>query len=590
LLWQVVLGEYYFESWGFDMHTQQIGSPTLVKTVLTASVLAAAGAGFSAHTFGQTGPRLAPLFTTEFRALGTVEAAPLHVNVQGVDYVLIASTNGTLVAVEPKTGEVVWRVSLPRPQGEGARLLATPARAGDYLVLAYGTVQERVRKRHLVSVVDLLTGTVADDEFATLQLDAQKPAMDGGVVTFNPPTALSRAALAGAGGGNGLGYVYVSFGNAQDIQPWHGWIFEIDLEVWRSEGTGKAISAVLLTTPEGDCGEGHRGSFEMVCGGGVWNPSGPQVIGTPDGYELLVTTGNGYLDLNRKDYAQSVLRLSKGLNFDPACDAAACTDFDPLSPSEECMASCQNLAIPRLLPNDPPLSMAMASGRCDGRTFVECLAVNDWDLGANGPTRIRLASGQEVIVQPGKEGALYMFDAQHMGRLYDREQIVGPCGVVGDQCSGRHWLGTISRNHPVVLEMDERTIVITPTFMPNRSQPAGVVATEIVDTPGDPKFAPLWQAPRFDSLDAHQRFRSAPSHLAVSTSSVDGEPYVWVVDPTGGVATLLGIRVRDGTIIAETKLAGKSDSIRPLHHDGVLYVPSTPPSGPGVLEAFSIEY
>jgi hypothetical protein len=71
---------------------------------------------------------------------------------------------------------------------------------------------------------------------------------------------------------------------------------------------------------------------------------------------------------------------------------------------------------------------------------------------------------------------------------------------------------------------------------------------------------------------------------------MDGEPYIWVVDPTGPVSTLLGIRVRDGTIIAETKLAGRSDCIRPLHHDGVLYVPSKPPAGPGVLEAFSIEY
>jgi PQQ-like domain len=571
------------------MHTQRIDLRPLLKAVLVPTVLAAICASFPTHVFGQTGPRLTPLFTSELGSPGMVEAAPLHVNVQGVEYVLIATTNGTLVAVEPKTGVVVWSVSLPRPQGENARLLATPARAGDYLVLAYETSQGGVRRRHLVSVVDLRTGTVADQEFATLQLDAQKPAMDGGVVTFNPPTAMSRAALAGAGGGTGLGHVYVSFGNAQDIQPWHGWIFEIDLEAWRSGGTTKAISAVLLTTPQSDCGqEGRSGSFSMICGAGVWSPAGPQVIDTPAGYELLVTTGNGELDLDRKDYAQSVLRLSKGLNFDPACDPLACTNFDPLSPSEQCMGSCRNLAIPRLLLGEPPLSPA--SGRCDGKTFLECLAANDWDFGANAPIRITLPSGQEVIVQPGKDGALYMFDALHMGRLYDREPIVEPCGVAGDQCSGRQWLGTISRNHPVVLNVDGRTIVIVPTFMPNASQPAGVVATEIIDAPGAPKFAPFWQAPRFDSPEAHQRFRNAPSHLAVSISSVDGGHYVWVVDPTGPVDTLLGIRVRDGTIIAETKLAGRSDSIRPLHHDGVLYVPAKPPSAPGVLEAFSIAY
>jgi outer membrane protein assembly factor BamB len=411
------------------MYTKNSDWRTLLKAGLVASVLAAVCAGLPNLTFGQTGPRLTPLFTGDLSALGPIEAAPLHANVQGVEHVLIASTNGTVVAVEPKTGEAVWRVSLPRPQGEGARLLATPARAGDYLVLAYVTSRAGVRMRHLVSVVNLRTGTVAG-EFPTLQLDAQKPAMDGGVVAFNPPTALSRAALAAAGGGSGLGYVYVSFGNSQDIQPWHGWIFELDLEAWRSEGTTKAISAVLLTTPERDCGKaGIRGGTKMICGAGVWNPAGPQVVDTPNGYELLVATGNGELDLGRKDYAQSVLRLRQGLNFDPECDAAACANFDPLSPSEQCMASCRNLAIPRLLPDDPPLRLS--TGRCDGRTFLECLALNDWDLGANGPIKIRLPSGQEVIVQPGKDGGLYMFDAQHMGRLYDREQIVGLCGRCG---------------------------------------------------------------------------------------------------------------------------------------------------------------
>ena len=38
------------------------------------------------------------------------------------------------------------------------------------------------------------------------------------------------------------------------------------------------------------------------------------------GYELLVTTGNGELNLNHRNYAQSVLRLTKGLEFNPECD------------------------------------------------------------------------------------------------------------------------------------------------------------------------------------------------------------------------------------------------------------------------------
>ena len=140
--------------------------------------------------------------------------------------------------------------TLPRPEVSSIGLLATPVLAGDYLVLSYLSKQGGTRVRHLVSVVNLRTGTVADDEFPTLELHAQKPAVEGGVVVFNPPTALSRAALARATDGSGLGYVYVAFGNPQDVQPWHGWVFELDLEAWRSKGSAKAISAVLLTTPE----------------------------------------------------------------------------------------------------------------------------------------------------------------------------------------------------------------------------------------------------------------------------------------------------------------------------------------------------
>ena len=155
----------------------------------------------------------------------------------------------------------------------------------------------------------------------------------------------------------------------------------------------------------------------------------------------------------------------------------------------------------------------------------------------------------------------------------------------GHECIARNSLGAI-RNYPVNLTVDGRTVVIIPTFMPNATKPAGVVAMEIVDILGAPQFALLWQAPRFDSPDALLRFRRPPSHLAVSASPVDGEQYVWVVDRS----TLLGIGVRDGTIIAETGLAGRSNSIQPLHHDGVLYVTSQASDGGGLLQAFIIEY
>src|SRR5262245_27417146 len=95
--------------------------------------------------------------------------------------------------------------------------------------------------------------------------------------------------------------VYVSLGNIQDIQPWHGWLFELDLDAWRAGG--EAITASLVTTPEADCGiPGTSGARERQCGGGIWAPAGPLVSGG----ELFVPTGNGQLDVPRGDHANTL--------------------------------------------------------------------------------------------------------------------------------------------------------------------------------------------------------------------------------------------------------------------------------------------
>jgi hypothetical protein len=525
------------------------------------------------------------LYETRFAGLGRVEAAPMRVNVEGTDLLIIPSTAGSVVAVDPATGSELWRVTVPTPPGENPLLLATPSQVGRLLFVSYagGGAQ---RHRHLVSVVDLSTGELSPS-FPTLELNATKPANGGGVVVFNPPTALSRAALVHAGSDVGTqGMLYVSFGNTSDIQPWHGWIFEIDIDAWEKAGPGAAISSVLLTTPESDCPvEGESGGRDMICGAGVWHAAGPQVVETPDGYELLVTTGNGELNLNDRNYAHSVLRLTKGLNFDPQCDAAKCTAFDPILPSEECLGSCKNIAIPRLLPDDPPLQVP--TGMCDGRTFLECLAEHDWDLGANGAAQIKLGSGNTVIVQPGKDGGLYLFDAVSMGRMYDRDQIVAICGTPEDRC--RSDTAGMIRALPLVTIVDGQEVVIVPTFMRDNSHPAGVVARRIVTADGVPHFEPLWEAPRFDSPEALERFRTVPT-LAVLTVAPDGEAYVWLVDRTGATPTLIGIRAADGTIVVRQQLLGTVDAAWPAHDNDVIYVTSRPRRGGVVLEAFRIRY
>lgn len=560
---------------------------TKLLIVALAIVVLVGTAGGSARSQGAV--ETEKLYQTTIPDLFAVEAALMAVKVQGVDLVIIASTNGNIVAVDSATGAEIWRVRMPTPGSERPVLYATPSKVGKFLFVAYiavtGCCESTVRDGHLVSVVDLSTGELASS-FPTLELNATKPGNDGGVVVFNPPTALPRAAVVNAGRGDGtLGMLYVSFGNAQDIQPWHGWVFEIDIDAWKQGGPDAAIRSVLLTTPESDC-PGVSGGTDTICGGGVWNFAGPQVVQTRDGYELLVTTGNGELNLNDRNYAQSVLRLTKGLEFDPKCDPEKCAAFDPLSPSDACVSSCKNIFIPRLMPDDPPLRVA--SGRCDGKTFLGCLAANDWDLGANGALQIKLGPGSQVIVQPGKDGGLYLFDAKKMGRMYDRDQIVATCGTPEDPC-GSNWPNGMIRAQPVVATVDGQKVVIVPTFISDKSQPAGVVARKILTDDGGPYFEPLWEAPPFDSPEARERFREHPS-LAVLTTAPDGEAYVWVVDTTGH-DTLVGIRVADGTIVVRQELQGTVNTVRPAHRDGVIYVTSQLSGTIDVaLEAFRIRY
>ena len=68
----------------------------------------------------------------------------------------------------------------------------------------------------------------------------------------------------------------------------------------------------------------------MSCGGGVWSPSGPTLRQGEDDFELGLPTGNGQLDLGRRDYANTLMRVPPGLAFDPGCDPDACADLaDP---------------------------------------------------------------------------------------------------------------------------------------------------------------------------------------------------------------------------------------------------------------------
>ncbi len=517
---------------------------------------------------------------------GCIATSPLLIASQDSAFVLVAASDGLLAGVQPKTGQRVWELRLPVPEGYRPWLLATPVQFQNKLVVAYQVRALRSHERisHRVAVIDLDQRRL-DPAFPVVELQAQKTSSDGtGVVRFNPATALSRSALVYAPGGDDhLGYAYVSFGNYLDIQPWHGWVFELDLSAWLDRGAQAAISGVLLTTPEESCPqEGKSGARHTICGGGVWAPAGPQVFPVGDGFELLVPTGNGQLDPPRQDYANALMRAGPGLAFESGCDVQLCADFDPSEPALACLESCKNLFLPRLPAGEDALRPA--SGVCDDKTFWECLAWMDYDLGANSPVKVEVPDGPTVYVQPGKDGSAYLVDAEHMGLLYDRHTLVEVCGTAEDTCR-IDWAGMVVTK-PTLTEVDGTPVVIIPTFMPDSTHSAGLVALKIILVNGKPRFEPFWQAPDFSTQEARDRFRYHPTRAVVAQFGEAGEKYAWV----GDMNFALGVRVRDGHIIERQKMLGwRSRNLLPLIHDDILYIPTCKhDDGPSRLEAYAI--
>lgn len=494
--------------------------------VVIAALVAGCGDNLPAPPLG-----LARAFVTGDVA-GCTYASPVIAAPAGVDPVVVIATTDGIVAAYGEDGALRWQIRIPADPGLRAWIGATPAVIDDrWIVVAWQdtVVDGEDRSAHHVAVLDAATGGF-DPAFPTLTLAATRPADGGGTVDFLASNNFSRSRLVHARrAGDTLGVVYVSFGNLRDIQPWHGWVFELDLDAWQAGGAAAAISASLLTTPEADCGPpGTSGSDQMLCGGGVWGPSGPTLVPRGDDYELWIPTGNGLLDLAHGQLANSVLRTGRGLAVDPAatCDPTACAAFDPIAPAEACMASCADIFMPRLAPGDPPLTPP--NSRCDGLTFLECYAELDLDLGASSPAIATTAGGHEVGIEPAKDGAVYLFDAAHMGTMLQRVPLREFCGSNGGTCTA-NWAGTMV-TQPVIAMIAGAPVAIIPTFYFDQTNPAGVVAFDIVDDAAGPRLHERWSAPARDDPEAIERFREHTGRAALVDGGGFG-PQVVIADP-----------------------------------------------------------
>jgi hypothetical protein len=504
---------------------------------------------------------------------------------RGQSLVLMISTAGKLTALDPNSGETVWHVSLPAPDGQEPYLVATPAQVGRKLTVAYQTTLEGLdaRQDHWVVVFDLEERAL-DQDFVPLQLSGRVATPDSSaVVKFLPSNALSRSAVAHVPKPvGGLGYVYIAFGNAADVQPWHGWLFEVDLDSWRERGTESAISGKLVTTFETSCPSGSKGR----CGGGIWTPAGPYAVLSESRPELLVPIGNGQFDITGGSYGNTVMRLTQGLEFNPGCHSHLCSGVNLAHPSEACFRSCKNLFVPRLPANDE--SYPFPLGSCDSASFSQCPSDVDYDLGANAPVRVDLKQGPPVIVQPGKDGGLYLFDANHLGTLYDRRQIVDVCGSEEDECL-MPFAGMII-TQPAVVWLNEIPVIIVPTFVPDSTHPAGLVALQILVDDGLPRLELYWHTPMRSSEEARIRFRYYNTRRLVTYHGSIEEPIVWVADlfwePQSHL--IYGVRVEDGKIVTRVKAQGLVQRFtKPLYYNEKLYCASCFDTGE-MVEAFKV--
>lgn len=504
----------------------------------------------------------------------------------GDDIVLAAGR--ALRGIDRTTGALRWEAVLPAPEGEEAFVTGTPAIvAGGLAVVAYHTTPSGIadrdvnttRIRQRVAVIDLATHAPAVG-FAPIDLAATVPGQGGDVVFRADHQLIRPQVVIGRGPGDVLGRAYITAGNARDLQPWHGWVFEVDLDAWRA-GNSAAVRS-LVTTAESDCGpEGASGSRTRICGGGLWAPSGPLVRRVGDTDELIVAPGNGQLDLARDDYANTLIRVRRDLAFAPGCDASACQSSSTTDPTEACAASCSDAWVPRMTAGQAPLRPD--NGVCDDTDVLfDCWAKLDFQ-GGSTPIEVPLPSGRRPLLYTPKDGHAYLIDGEHLGTQHDDLQLVEVCGAPGDACR-LNWAGMI-----VTQPALQGGVVAVPTFMPDSTHEAGVFGL-VVEDGARPRLQIAWRYPAAGSSAALTRFRNHPSRPI--GFSLAGTDTFWLIEPAtpGGRGRLLGLRATDGALLADESLDGPGYRFTlPLYDDGTIYVPSCESDrGYGSLEAYRI--
>lgn len=143
---------------------------------------------------------------------------------------------------------------------------------------------------------------------------------------------------------------------------------------------------------------------------------------------------------------------------------------------------------------------------------------------------------------------------------------------------------------PVLTAIDKEPVVVIPTFVPDKTHPAGLKALKIIVQEGRPKFQRFWQFPDSSSPEAIQTFRYHPSLPAITKMGKNNDATIWIVD-IGKHGTIYGVRIKDGALVAKQTLqgTGRQDSW-PLIQANNLYVASIMPgTNKAMIEAYRID-
>ena len=213
--------------------------------------------------------RLTRLFPTDVTAVPVFYwgPSPQPVELGGKHFIVSVAMDGTIASIDPVTSKVLWATRLPipwrcLPQAAAkvlhlnrflrwdcwVNVLADPVRFGDKLVVVYSTDRAGIPFGFRAAVLDLNEGKL-DLDFPPIDFAAEK---DG--IKFIPSWQGSHAGLVHvAERADQLGFVYVGFGGGyaeRDRRPWRGWLFELDLDAWRSNSS-TAIRSGTTNYPRG---------------------------------------------------------------------------------------------------------------------------------------------------------------------------------------------------------------------------------------------------------------------------------------------------------------------------------------------------